>query len=75
MRQGILSALTPMATSIAQVIARDLPVGPSWLLPTGADGALETWSNKPISQQLAAHWDTLQGGRKLFQTVLLRKAA
>ena len=48
--------------------------GLAYLLPTGPDGALETWSNKPLSSQLAAFWDTQQGGVRLFQTVLLRKA-
>ena len=54
--------------------------GVSFLLPTGAtpagggEPALETWSNKPISTQLAAYWDTMQSGRRLHQTVLLRRA-
>jgi len=49
-----------------------------YLLPTGpvvnGESSLETWSNKPLSSQLAAFWDTQQGGRRLFQTVLLRKS-
>ena len=48
--------------------------GLAFLLPSGSDGALEEWSNKPISQELAVFWDTIQSGRKLWQTVLLRKA-
>ena len=49
-----------------------------FLLPTGPMSAgrptLETWSNKPMSSQLATLWDTLQSGVRLYQTVLLRKA-
>ena len=48
--------------------------GLSFLLPTGPNGELETWSNKPLSSQLAAFWDTQQGGQRLFQTVLLRRS-
>lgn len=54
--------------------------GLSFLLPTGAipagggEPALETWSNKPVSSQLAAYWDTMQSGRRVVQTVLLRRA-
>jgi hypothetical protein len=46
-----------------------------YLLPTGVNDALEQWENKPISTQLATYWDTIQGGKRLFQTVLLKKAA
>lgn len=45
-----------------------------YLLPSGPDGELEPWSNKPMSSQLANFWDTQQQGQRLFQTVLLRKA-
>ena len=48
--------------------------GLTFWLPSGADGTMEQWSNKPISQELAVFWDTIQCGRKLWQTVLLRKA-
>ena len=48
--------------------------GLCYLLPTGQNGELEPWSNKPMSSQLAAFWDTQQAGRRLFQTVLLRKS-
>lgn len=47
--------------------------GLAYLLPTGPAGALETWTHKPLSSQLAAYWDTIQGGQRLFQTVLLRR--
>ena len=49
--------------------------GVVYLLSTGADGAHEQWENKPISTKLATYWDTIQGGKRLFQTVLLKKAA
>lgn len=47
--------------------------GLAWLLPTGPNGALETWTNKPMSSQLAALWDTMQGGTRLYHSVLLRR--
>ena len=33
----------------------------------------EEWSSKPVSEQLAQCWDAMQGNRKIFQTVLLRR--
>lgn len=32
------------------------------------------YQNKPIGEKLSAHWDAAQNGRKLFQTVLLRRS-
>lgn len=54
------------------LVGRD---GLTFLLPTGPDNALEMWTNKPMSSQLARMWDAQQAGVKLYQTVLLRKAA
>jgi hypothetical protein len=49
--------------------------GLTFLLPTGPCGDWQTWTNKPVSSQLAVFWDTLMAGRQLYQTVLLRRAA
>ena len=62
-------AIADIAPTI-NLIGRD---GLVFLLPTGPLGALEKWTNKPMSSQLAAFWDTMQAGRRLFQTVLLRR--
>ena len=58
------------SSATINLIGRD---GLVFLLPTGPLGALEKWTNKPMSSQLAAFWDTMQAGRRLFQTVLLRR--
>jgi hypothetical protein len=48
--------------------------GLTFLLPTGESGCLEPWTNKPMSEHLARYWDAMAGGRKLYQTVLVRRA-
>ncbi len=48
--------------------------GLTFLLPSGPGGRVESWSNKPISSQLASYWDALQSGTRVCQTVLLRRS-
>ena len=44
-----------------------------FILPTGPHLSGQQWTSKPVSAELSAAWDVMQGNRRLFQTILLRK--